>query len=190
MADPIPVTLKATEEFSDWMCLRYGDLDVSRSEFMRQCVRIDGRTKGCCGTPCRGRSLAANLCRRCAHARKTPGKEKRLCMFTGERFTDDTPAGDCAGWMPGCRDGKREMPGGGTFRGGGKRTNFMPARCRHDVSIRSRPVDWLKRPTDRGRADCPFPQREVAEKGFHRLRRRVSRAVPPEGGGLKPQGNF
>lgn len=34
MADPIPVTLKATEEFSDWMCLRYGDLDVSRSEFM------------------------------------------------------------------------------------------------------------------------------------------------------------
>ena len=59
-----------------------------------------------------------------------------------------------------------------------------------DVSIRSRPVDWLKRPTDRARADCPFPQREVAEKGFHRLRRRVSRAVPPEGGGLKPQGNF
>ena len=93
----------------------------------------------------------------------------------------------------GCPDagtGKGKCPGGGTFRGGGKRTNFMPARCRHDVSIRSRPVDWLKRPTDRGRADCPFPQREVAEKGFHRLRRRVSRAVPPEGGGLKPQGNF
>mgnify|MGYP000462423478 CR=1 FL=1 len=53
-----------------------------------------------------------NLCRQCAYARKTPGKEKRLCMFTGERFTDDTPAVDCAGWMPGCRDGKREMPGG------------------------------------------------------------------------------
>lgn len=40
MADFIPVTFKATEEFSDWMCRQYGDPDVSRSEFIRQCVRI------------------------------------------------------------------------------------------------------------------------------------------------------
>ena len=40
MADLIPVTLKATEECSDWMCRQYGDPDVSRSEFIRQCVRI------------------------------------------------------------------------------------------------------------------------------------------------------
>ena len=53
---------------------------------------------------------AMNLCRCCAYARKTPGKEKRLCMFTGERFTDDTPAGDCTGWVPGRWDEKKEMP--------------------------------------------------------------------------------
>lgn len=40
MADLIPVTFKATEECSDWMCRQYGDPDVSRSEFIRQCVRI------------------------------------------------------------------------------------------------------------------------------------------------------
>ena len=40
MADLIPITFKATEEFSDWMCRQYGDLDLSRSEFIRQCVRI------------------------------------------------------------------------------------------------------------------------------------------------------
>ena len=40
MADLIPVAFKATEEFSDWMCRQYGDPDVSRSEFIRQCVRI------------------------------------------------------------------------------------------------------------------------------------------------------
>ena len=40
MADLIPITFKATEEFSDWMCRQYGDLDVSRWEFIRQCVRI------------------------------------------------------------------------------------------------------------------------------------------------------
>lgn len=51
-----------------------------------------------------------NLCRCCAYARKTPGKEKRLCMFTGERFTEDTPAGGCTGWMPGRWDEKKEMP--------------------------------------------------------------------------------
>ena len=28
-------------------------------------------------------------------------------MFTGERFTDDTLAGDCAGWMPGRWDEKK-----------------------------------------------------------------------------------
>ena len=39
MADLIPMTFKATEEFSDWMCRQYGDPDVSRSEFIRQCVR-------------------------------------------------------------------------------------------------------------------------------------------------------
>ena len=39
MADFIPVTFKATEECSDWMCRQYGDPDVSRSEFIRQCVR-------------------------------------------------------------------------------------------------------------------------------------------------------
>lgn len=51
-----------------------------------------------------------NLCRQCAHARKTPGKERRLCMFTGERFPDDRPAGGCAGWMPGYWDEKKELP--------------------------------------------------------------------------------
>ena len=40
MADLIPISFKATEEFSDWMCRQYGDPDVSRSEFIRQCVRI------------------------------------------------------------------------------------------------------------------------------------------------------
>ena len=40
MADLIPVAFKATEELSDWMCRQYGDPDVSRSEFIRQCVRI------------------------------------------------------------------------------------------------------------------------------------------------------
>ena len=40
MADFIPVTFKATEECSDWMCRQYGDPDVSRLEFIRQCVRI------------------------------------------------------------------------------------------------------------------------------------------------------
>lgn len=51
-----------------------------------------------------------NFCRCCAYARKTPGKEKHLCMFTGERFTEDTPAEGCAGWMPGRWDEKKEMP--------------------------------------------------------------------------------
>ena len=40
MADLIPVAFKATEECSDRMCRQYGDPDVSRSEFIRQCVRI------------------------------------------------------------------------------------------------------------------------------------------------------
>lgn len=40
MPDLIPITFKATEEFSDWMCRQYGDLDVSRSEFIRQCTCI------------------------------------------------------------------------------------------------------------------------------------------------------
>ena len=40
MAYLIPVAFKATEECSDWMCRQYGDPDVSRSEFIRQCVRI------------------------------------------------------------------------------------------------------------------------------------------------------
>lgn len=40
MADLIPITFKASEEFSDWMCRQYGELDLSRSEFIRQCVRI------------------------------------------------------------------------------------------------------------------------------------------------------
>lgn len=31
-------------------------------------------------------------------------------MFTGERFTDDRPAGDCVGWAPGCWDEKKELP--------------------------------------------------------------------------------
>lgn len=40
MADLIPISFKATEEFSEWMCRQYGDLDLSRSEFIRQCTRI------------------------------------------------------------------------------------------------------------------------------------------------------
>lgn len=40
MADLIPLSVKVTQEFSDWICLQCGDLDLSRSEFIRQCVRI------------------------------------------------------------------------------------------------------------------------------------------------------
>ena len=40
MADLIPISFKATEEFSEWMCRQYGDLDLSRSEVIRQCTRI------------------------------------------------------------------------------------------------------------------------------------------------------
>lgn len=51
-----------------------------------------------------------NFCRHCAHARKTPGKEKLLCMFTGERFMEAMPPRDCSGWMPGYWDEKKELP--------------------------------------------------------------------------------
>lgn len=51
-----------------------------------------------------------NLCRCCAYARNTPGKEKRLCMFTGERFTEDMASWDCPGWMLGYWDEKKELP--------------------------------------------------------------------------------
>lgn len=40
MADLIPLSVKVTQEFSDWMCLQCGELDLSRSELIRQCVRI------------------------------------------------------------------------------------------------------------------------------------------------------
>lgn len=40
MADLIPLSVKVTQEFSDWMGLQCGELDLSRSELIRQCVRI------------------------------------------------------------------------------------------------------------------------------------------------------
>ena len=67
-----------------------------------------------------------NLCRNCAYSRRTPGKERRLWMFTGERFAEDAPADDCAGWMPGYWDEKKEMPRRGV-PGQGEKGKLM--RC-------------------------------------------------------------
>ena len=40
MADLLPITFKATQEFSDWMCVQSGELVLSRSEFIRQSLRV------------------------------------------------------------------------------------------------------------------------------------------------------
>lgn len=40
MADLIPLSVKVTQEFSDWMLIQSGEMDLSRSELIRQCVRI------------------------------------------------------------------------------------------------------------------------------------------------------
>ena len=47
-------------------------------------------------------------------------------MFTGERFAEDAPADDCAGWMPGYWDEKKEMPRRGV-PGQGEKGKLM--RC-------------------------------------------------------------
>ena len=61
----------------------------------------------------------------------------------------------------------------------------------HDVSIHSRPIRRLTEAAD-GEGSCglPLPERRSYRKGFHRLRRRVSRSFPPEGGTFRPQRNF
>ena len=61
----------------------------------------------------------------------------------------------------------------------------------HDVSIHSRPIRRLTEAADgEGACGLPLPEGRNCRKGFHRLRRRVSRSFPPEGGAFKPQGNF
>ena len=61
----------------------------------------------------------------------------------------------------------------------------------HDVSIHSRPIRRLTEAAD-GEGSCglPLPERRSYRKGFHRLRRRVSRSFPSEGGTFRPQRNF
>lgn len=40
VADLVPLTFKASQEFSEWLSREYGYHDMSRSDFVRQCIRV------------------------------------------------------------------------------------------------------------------------------------------------------
>ena len=40
MADLIPLSFKATQDFSDWLSHEYGYHDMSRSDFLRTSLRV------------------------------------------------------------------------------------------------------------------------------------------------------
>jgi len=40
MPDLVPLTFKVSEDFSAWLAGEYGKHDVSRSDFVRACIRI------------------------------------------------------------------------------------------------------------------------------------------------------